>query len=131
MLKVETKFLDNLGLDKLKEQIQEEVAMSGVAAMALVLYEEVRQRVPVKTGLLKEAIYRTYSKDQSTGTLKTYHISWNHKKAPHGHLVEFGSSRSAANPFLRPAFDARGRAAIEAGRRRMRERLEELNKGKG
>mgnify|MGYP003587059508 FL=1 len=96
-------------------------------AAAQVLYDEVLQRVPVakrdktlksgrviKPGALKAAIYQAYSGDQSTPSRATYHISWNAKKAPHGHLVENGTSRAPAKPFLRPAWDAKLQTAIDA-----------------
>jgi HK97 gp10 family phage protein len=54
-----------------------------------------------------------------------YRVSWNKKKAPHGHLIEFGTSRTPAYPFIRPAFDHIGRA-IKAGQERMSERLGEV-----
>jgi len=58
-------------------------------------------------GALLAAIYQVYSKDNSKdGTLATYHISWNARKAPHAHFLENGTSRMAARPFIRPAFDA-------------------------
>jgi HK97 gp10 family phage protein len=66
-------------------------------------------------GLLASAIYQVYSKDNSDAQHATYHISWNAKKAPHGHLVERGTSRAPASPFVRPAFDAmhaRAEAAV-------------------
>lgn len=62
-------------------------------AGAQVLYEEALQnvrRLGKKSGKLAAAIYQAYSSDQSQGGVATYHISWNAKKAPHGHLVEFG-----------------------------------------
>lgn len=57
------------------------------------LYEEVRQnvaRLGQKTGNLQRSIYQAYSKDQSVNGQQVYHISWNARKAPHGHLVEYG-----------------------------------------
>lgn len=48
-----------------------------------------------KTGNLADSIYQVFSEDNSqeagTGYVRaTYHVSWNARKAPHGHLVEFG-----------------------------------------
>jgi HK97 gp10 family phage protein len=62
-------------------------------------------------GNLRDSIYQAFSKDQSVefkdGYSKaTYHVSWNHQDAPYGFMVEFGTSRAAAHPFLRPAYDA-------------------------
>ena len=83
-------------------------------------------RDSVKTGVtytfqpgnLRNSIYQAFSKDNSIeiapGYMKaTYHISWNHKDAPYGFMVEFGTSRAAAHPFLRPAYDSAGRDALE------------------
>jgi HK97 gp10 family phage protein len=96
-------------------------------AAAQVLYDEVMLRVPVakraktlksgrviKPGALRAAIYQAYSEDHSTAARATYHVSWNAKKAPHGHLVENGTSRAPAHPFLRPAWDNKLQTAIDA-----------------
>jgi HK97 gp10 family phage protein len=126
MVKTETKLNGDLSamLSKFEKNVQEKVVFAGVAAMAKVMYDEAKNNVPVKTGTLKEAIYRVYSPEKSTDTRKTYRISWNRKKAPHGHLIEFGTSRAPAYPFIRPAFDHIGRAIAE-GNRRMKEVLDE------
>lgn len=116
-----------------------------------VLYDEVKLnvgRIKKKTGNLDASIYQAFSADNSrvSGAKfggneayehATYHISWNARKAPHGHLVEYGHlmTRKAyigsdgrwytskvkiepklvgARPFLRPAFDAKRVAALQA-----------------
>lgn len=112
-------------LDKFANDVREKVLFSGVAAMAKVLYDEARENVPVKSGLLKESIYRAHSPEKSTDDSKLYRISWNKTKAPHGHLIEFGTSHAPAHPFMRPAFD-RVREAIEAGKARMAQKIGEL-----
>jgi HK97 gp10 family phage protein len=56
--------------------------------------------------------------------VKTYRISWNKRTAPHGHLLEYGTSRAPAKPFIRPAYDRIGEA-IAAGKDAMRRRLSE------
>lgn len=78
-------------------------------AGAQVFYRAVISNVQAHrhTGKLASAIYQVFSTDNSVdGKKATYHVSWNAKKAPHGHLVEHGTSRMAARPFVRPAFDA-------------------------
>lgn len=127
MVKIETSLSGDFAgaLDRFEKNIQEQVAFAGVAAMAKVIYEQARENAPVATGKLRDAIYRVYSKDRSTDVVKTYQIGWNRRKAPHGHLVEFGTSRAPAHPFLRPAFDHVGEA-IDAGRKRMGEKLNEV-----
>ncbi|WP_050808629.1 HK97-gp10 family putative phage morphogenesis protein [Collimonas fungivorans] len=116
-------------LGKFEKNIQDKVLFSGAAAMATVIYDEVLlnaspPRMGRVTGNLESSIYRVYSPERSSETQKTYRISWNKKKAPHGHLLEFGTSHAAAKPFLRPAFDKVDQA-IEAGKQNMKKRLVE------
>lgn len=119
-------YLNALGDDALK------AARPAAQAAAQVLYEGVLAnvaRLGQHSGNLYSSIYQVYSKKNSRvrqGTA-TYHISWNAKKAPHGHLVESGYIQKykrymvdgvwytnkkaplaqprqvAAHPFVRPA----------------------------
>lgn len=118
-------------------------------AGAQVLYNRVLQNVAgigVKSGNLRSSIYQAYSKDNSGEKRATYHISWNTKKAPHGHLLEFGHVQRyavflgsdgqwhtdkkrpiaprivAARPFVRPARDSIP-AALEAVKDRFAEEM--------
>jgi HK97 gp10 family phage protein len=71
----------------------EEAARPAAQAAAQVLYDEVRRNVaaiPRKTGKLAQSIYQVFSQTNSGDGRATYHVSWNHRKAPHGNLVEFG-----------------------------------------
>jgi len=80
------------GYDATLQQI-EDAARPAAQAGAQVLYDEVRSnagRIKRKTGKLAASIYQVYSQSNSGQGHATYHISWNAKKAPHGHLVEFG-----------------------------------------
>lgn len=115
-------------------------ARPAAQAGAQVFYDEVNinvNRIGKKTGNLASSIYQVYS-DQSTPTKPTYHISWNVKKAPHGHLIEYGhfQTRKAyigsdgkwytskilldqprqvgARPFVRPAYDSKAGDALQA-----------------
>jgi Flp pilus assembly protein TadG len=71
----------------------EAAARPAAQAAAQVLYDEVKRNVaaiPGKTGKLAQSIYQVYSQANSSDGRATYHVSWNARKAPHGHLVEFG-----------------------------------------
>jgi HK97 gp10 family phage protein len=143
MITTETKLTGDLSgaLDRFAKNVQESVTFSGVAAMAKVIYDAARENAPVsdgahwfhgthqkyyfESGTLKASIYRVYSSERSSAERKTYKVSWNHQKAPYGFMVEFGTSRAPAHPFMRPAFDRIGEA-IKAGQARMAERLSEL-----
>lgn len=135
-------------------QAVNEAARPAAQAGAQVLYEEVKRnvsRIKRKTGNLAASIYQAYSEDNSTpGGRATYHVSWNAKKAPHGHLVEFGHlqryeviydaktrrlftdkskplatpQQVAAKPFLRPAMAAKGEAAFQAMQERLMSELQ-------
>lgn len=123
--------LDQLGVDA------RELLRPAAQAGAQVFYDEVLRRVPVakephrrkggrivQPGALKKSIYQAYSTDHSSDVLATYHVSWNARKAPHGHLIENGHWTKAvgkhgplkprwvpAHPFIRSSYDAvNGRA---------------------
>ena len=139
----------NAAIDVLSGPLRESLARRmGVSAIT-VLRDEARQLAPmgkaeesaqrqyggsITPGLLKSAIYSGYDKKGSTKDLYRYLSSWNRRKAPHGHLIEFGHAqpyrivfvnghwvtlvnkpgtmrRTPAYPFLGPAYDAaKGRA---------------------
>ncbi|MDF4005318.1 HK97 gp10 family phage protein [Luteibacter sp. PPL552] len=135
------------GLAQLLGPARESIARTMAAAGGRVIRDEAKERVPRVTGTLADAIYLAYKQDRSTEALFVYSISWNSRKAPHGHLVELGhwqtnvvvrtksgqyitTDRKLASPrwiapkaFLRPALDSAGSRAFEAmmkaGRARM------------
>lgn len=112
-------------------------------AGAEVLYQAVLRNVRAigrKTGNLESSIYQAFSERHSHQTptgydVATYQVSWNPRKAPHAHLVEFGHMQKfkvylgkdgkwytnkkaplpspiqiAARPFIRPAMASFGEA---------------------
>ena len=122
----------------------DEAARPAAQAAAQVLYDEVKRnvsRIKRKTGNLDRGIYQAFSRDNSAKGRSVYHVSWNAKKAPHGHLVEFGHLQRfevthdpktgrfithrdrrlaqpiqiPAKPFIRPAL-SKAQAAIEAAK---------------
>ena len=138
-------------LQALKGDFRTRLARSMAVAGGEVLRDEAKARVTEHTGRLKNAIYLAYRDAHSTEKVVMYSVSWNAKKAPHGHLVEFGhwqvhparKDQSGewvsdptkllkeprwvpADPFLRPAFDATRERIFIAMANRGRERLPEL-----
>ena len=119
--------LDNI--TKAAEQGARPAAQAG----AQVFYEEVKQRVPVSAkahstkgkkqtftpGTLRKAIYQAFADKESGDGKASYRISWNKSHAFYGRFVEFGTSRMAAKPFLRPAYDAARAKALQAVQERM------------
>lgn len=154
-------------LDDLEERLVEQIVRPIARAGALVFYEEARRLVPVyqgapitrkngvKTtpGQLRDAIYHVYSEKLSTDQHAVYQVSWNAKKAPHGHLVENGhwrvnkmiktdtgwaaTAERLATPvrvpavaFMRRSGD-RAQAAVDAMRKRAAEKIAEVLRGAG
>lgn len=117
------------------QQASQDVLRPVAQAGAQVLYDEVKARAPVakkpikrkgKTimpGALKRSIYQAFSKDNSGRDRVEFHVSWNARKAPHGHLVEFGTVRAPAHPFLRPAYDAQVGAAMQAAEQQWQQEM--------
>ena len=75
--------LDSVGADML------EAARPAAFDGSDVLLDEIRSRVPQRTGLLYESIYRVFAR-RAQDDVPIYDIGVNMKKAPHWHLVEYG-----------------------------------------
>lgn len=123
----------NSYLSQLGDQVEEAVRPAAQAG-ADVLYKEVQANVSKirrKTGNLARSIYQAYSENNSGPARATYHVSWNAKKAPHGHLVEYGhlqryeyykDDQGRIRPKVRPGMEgkprprsgSRNRAALDA-----------------
>ncbi len=124
--------VDTTGLDAMMDGLvgdAEEAARPAAQAMSQVFYDAVKTNVGKLgrvTGNLDRSIYQAFSQDNSGEGRATYHISWNHRKAPHGHLVEFGymrrykmylDGRGNVRPMVRPGMDGTrrpGRRASQA-----------------
>jgi HK97 gp10 family phage protein len=108
-------------LDAFAARLKSNVARVGAQAMAEEVYIEAKLGVPVldgghtfygthakyffPAGTLRDAIYQVFSKDKSSVDRAEYHVAWNHQKAPYGFMVEFGTVRAPAHPFLYPAYE--------------------------
>lgn len=88
--------MDTSGFESLLDELgdaTEKAVRPAAQAGTQVLYDQVLRNVSkigFVTGNLMQAIYQAYSKDNSGPLAATYHVSWNHIKAPHGGLVEYG-----------------------------------------
>lgn len=104
----------------------EAAARPAAQAAAQVLYEAVLRNVNgirKVTGNLAASIYQVYSQDDSAPGKAVYHVSWNHKKAPHGHLVEWGhlqryeyykGNDGKIRPMVRPGMEGKKRPGSRA-----------------
>jgi len=74
---------------------------------ALILRDRARELAPVKTGLLRSAIFAAYGDPTASNVL----VGVNYRIAPHAHLVEYGTKWAAPHPYMRPAI-SQTRAAV-------------------
>ncbi len=71
-----------------------------------VVRDEAKQRVPVRTGLLKSAIKARIGKRRGRMVAGAF-SAVDFKKAPHAYLVEYGTRHSQAKSYFRPAWDTK------------------------
>jgi hypothetical protein len=77
-------------INSLEEQVDAAVRPAAQAGAEVLYRSALRRLKGRKTGNLERAVYQAFE-DQKSGKLRAlYRISWNPRKAPHGHLVEFG-----------------------------------------
>ena len=114
---------DLSGLDDLLGQLEEDAADAVrpmAQAAAQVFYDRIKTNVKAlgrETGNLEKSIYQAFSPENSQdGKRAEYHVSWNHKTAPHGHLVEYGylqryryyqDNQGVVRPMVRPGMEGR------------------------
>ncbi|WP_414446858.1 HK97-gp10 family putative phage morphogenesis protein [Burkholderia sp. 22PA0099] len=102
------------GIRALSAAMSEEALRRAAVAGARVFLEEERLRIPVKSGQGRDSLIIAYDKEVSTeGVIASYIVTWS-KKAFYLRFVEFGTSRAAANPFKRPAYEAKKQVAAKA-----------------
>jgi HK97 gp10 family phage protein len=83
-------------------------------AGARVFYREIKVRAMphYRTGVLENSIRTVFvPEDSVTGEVATYAVTIN-QDAWYARLLEFGTSKMAAKPFIRPSYEAR---RVEAG----------------
>lgn len=141
------------GLDKLSNSSLTSLARSMAVAGGTVFRDEAKRQAPVEDGVLRDSIYLAYKDGKSTEDSVIYSVTWNSKKSPHGHLLEFGHWQpyrvvklpngdwfttkeklaspkwTSARPFMRPALDIGMQAAKQAMFERGRERLQDILRG--
>ncbi len=89
---------------------------------AEVIAEDARQRAPVESGRLKRAIQAKRWKRGKSESVVLAAVDRSKNGAPHAGLVEFGTSRTAAKPYFRPAVESKSgesRRILEQGLRQL------------
>lgn len=144
-----TALLDASSVHDFVEALRDDVRSAirpAAQAGSQVLYERVLLNVPRSTkghwfhgtsfrkygtkywfdaGTLARSIYQVFSKDNSNANVSTYHISWNHKDAPYGFMVEYGTKKTKPVAFVRRAQSAMP-LALSAAEKELFLRLKEF-----
>ena len=135
---------------ELPKGIARNVLRGAVGAGAAVVRVEAKARAPLYTGTvaaghpppgtLKKAIYQKQIREKSNDQQQTFFVgvrqgrhARNSKKglldAFYGRFIEFGTSKYVAHPFMRPAFDTKKEAAVQAIKDYLAKRIpEEVDK---
>lgn len=125
-------------LQQLPGKIAKNALRQATSAAAATIRDEARSRAPVDTGEMRKdiqikrerestayrAVYsvfvRTGKKSRIGGRARNVD-----KDSYYWRFVEFGTSKMAAKPFMRPAFEAKKEAAAAAMKSTLAKRIEE------
>ena len=133
------------GLEELRKKMREvgpKLAKKGLRAAtnaaAQTIKKEAKALAPIDSGkLAKKAIYVKRSRRGSSASRESYIVgvrvgrkeSEKNRDAYYWFMVEFGTMKMAAQPFLRPAFENKKHEAIEKFKSKLREKLNQLVPG--
>lgn len=128
-------------LNALDEVASESVLRQAAVAGARVIHAEVKLRAPVDLGIyegkqgphppgfLRDHIIIAYDDEVSIpGQLASYLVTWS-REAFYGRYLEYGTSKMTAQPFLRPGFEAKKKAAAAAVGEVIQTKSKELSRG--
>jgi HK97 gp10 family phage protein len=129
-------------LTQLPANIAKNVLRGAVNAGASVIRKDAQARAPVDTGMLKRALYQKQIRELSSAVQQTFFVGVRQgrsaKKTKKGVInawyakfIEFGTSKMAARPFMRPAFEAKKQESVTAIKDYLEKRIpEEVEKAR-
>ncbi|WP_321919305.1 HK97-gp10 family putative phage morphogenesis protein [Paraburkholderia tropica] len=102
------------GLRDLEAAMSESTLRQAALAGARVFLAEEQLRVPVASGEGRDNLIIAYDDEVSLlGVIASYIVTWT-KEAFYLRFIEYGTSKMAAKPFKRPAYEAKKSAAAQA-----------------
>jgi len=122
-------------LKKLPIVMQKRVVTGAIRASAAAINKEAKLNVPKDEGDLKKSlsVIKRKTKDKNiiyfsvvpkTKLLHKIQDAKGERHYNYGGLVEFGSSKMSARPYLRPAFESKGAEAISIAKAYMKKRID-------
>lgn len=132
-----------LRMQGLKADMAGKIARQAVAAGAGVVRAAARKGAPVDTGNLKAAVIMKRMRKPENGLTEQYIVTPRKGKASdviaakrgtgklgkdayYAHMVEFGTVKMPAQPFMRPALEQNTQRATDAMVKRLRKRLDKV-----
>lgn len=102
-------------LQKLPDKIEKKALDNAMRTGANVVKKAAQSKAPVNTGLLRDSIkVKKDSSQQKAGAFQVGIFKERKKHYPfYAHMIEFGTSKMQAQPFLRPAFDENRAEALK------------------
>jgi HK97 gp10 family phage protein len=102
-------------LEAIGPKLAGQVGGNAVRAGARVIVKEAKRLVPVRSGHLRDSIkIVTLKKNQKASDVVGVLIGFEKPSSRIAHLIEFGTSHSAAQPFMRPAMDSQHSEILDA-----------------
>lgn len=101
----------------------ESTLRQGALAGARIFFNEITVRAMphYRTGFLESSLLIAYVPEDSVeGAIATYTVTYS-KKAWYARLLEYGTSKMAAKPFIAPAFEAKKQEAARAVTQKIKE----------
>lgn len=120
-------------LKKFPDNIQKNVIVGATRAATKPIVTAARNNVPVDTGNLKKSIgvIKRKSRDKTKIRFSVTPRKGGKNDGFYSHMVEFGTSKMAAQPFMRPAFENQDEESITAAKEYLAKRIDkEVQKAK-
>ena len=108
------------------QNVQNNILNSAVRAGAVTIQKEARKNVPKRKRKLEKAIVIKKRRPKNKNRIK-YQLGIQQgtkDDAYYGHIVEFGSSKMEAKPFMRPAFESKADEVKNEVRKKMSQRID-------
>jgi len=124
-------------LKKLPLKAKEKLLTGAIRAGANTVRDEARQKAPVDTGLLKRSIQtikgnikynRLYEVKFFVVTKSKIKLRGLQKSAFYAHMIEYGTIKMPAQPFMRPAFENADKKSIEAAHKYIHKKMEKFTR---
>jgi HK97 gp10 family phage protein len=104
-------------MERLLKQLGPEVASKigdqSLRAAAKPIIAEAKRLVPVRTGKLRDSLTVVIERKRKDDDTRLAVIGFKKPTSRIAHLIEFGTSKMPAHPFLRPALDSKADEALQ------------------